>query len=427
MELESAKHDASSVDRVEAGGPEPMMSDDMMDRSRAMPAVDSDAPTAGTQTAPTAKPRSWILPPRRAATPTGASFAKRARPRPSFLYPTLWRFAADRHGIYLRRLSGQPHPWTRDPVLASYRFTNVFRAADRVSQYLIRMAYSDHDAGDDTLFLRTLLFKIFNRIDTWESIVRAIGPPAADSFNDRACDALLTARRQAGRRIYSAAYIMPSGGDSGSPKHTMHLRLLRRMLDERLPAKLRRSRSLEDAYRLLLSYPTLGPFLAFQYAIDLNYTKLTCHSESSFVVAGPGALDGLSKCFESLGEYSAEDTILWLSDLQGDEFRRAGLSFDGLWGRSLRPIDVQNLLCEVSKYTRATHPGIKGRAGRGRIKQKFTAAGPMPQPFFPPKWELDVRVKKWVAENSRTPGECAQPLQKDLPLVMTASDTPGSG
>ena len=36
------------------------------------------------------------------------------------------------------------------------------------------------------------------------------------------------------------------------------------------------------------------------YAIDLNYTTLTSHSEWSFVVAGPGALDGLSKCFESL-------------------------------------------------------------------------------------------------------------------------------
>ena len=395
------------------------MSDDRRDTSRAVPAVDSDA--RATQR------RSRMQPAPRAVTPAGASFAKRALPRPSLLYPTLWRFAVDRHRIYLRRLSGQPHPWTHDPVLAGYRFTNVFRAADRVSQYLIRMACSDHDAGDDTLFLRTLLFKIFNRIDTWESIVRAIGPPTADSFDHRACDALLAARRQAGRRIYSAAYIMPSGGNSGAPKHTMHLRLLRRMLDERLPAKLRRSRSLKDAYDLLLAYPTLGPFLAFQYAIDLNYTNLMSHSEWSFVVAGPGALDGLSKCFESLGEYSPEDVIHWLSERQEEEFSRADLPFDGLWGRALRPIDVQNLLCEVSKYTRATHPGIKGRAGRGRIKQKFAAAGPVPQPFFPPKWELNERVEKWIAENGYAPGERTQPLQPDLPLVMTVSGSPGPG
>ena len=300
-------------------------------------------------------------------------------------------------------------------MLSTYRFTNAFRAADRVSQHLIRMAYSDHAADDDTLFLRTLLFKIFNKIDTWESIVREIGRPAADRFDHLVCGDLLDRLRRAGA-IYSAAYIMPSGGSSGGSKHRMHLQLLRRMLDDRLPAKLRHSRSLKDAYDLLLAYPTLGPFLAFQYAIDLNYTTLTSHSEWSFVVAGPGALDGLSKCFESLGEYSPEDVVLWLAERQEEEFSHADMPFDGLWGRALRPIDVQNLLCEVSKYTRATHPEVKGRAGRGRIKQKFTAAGPVPTPFFPPKWELNEHVDKWFENVASVPRPTT--LQADLPLSM---------
>ena len=348
--------------------------------------------------------------------PPGAAFTKRSPPKPSAIFSTLWRFASERHRVYLQRVAGQPHPWTRDPVLSTYRFTNAFRAADRVSQYLIRMAYSDHDANDDTLFLRTLLFKIFNKIDTWENIVRETDLPAADHFDHLACEELLDRLRDVGKAIYSAAYIMPSGGRSGGTKHRMHLQLLRRMLDDRLPAKLRHSRSLKDAYDLLLAYPTLGPFLAFQYAIDLNYTTLTSHSEWSFVVAGPGALDGLSKCFESLGEYSPEDAILWLSDRQEEEFRREDLRFDGLWGRSLRPIDVQNLLCEVSKYTRATHPEIKGRAGRGRIKQRFSAAGPVPKPFFPPKWELNEHVEKWFEKVASVPTPTT--LQADLPLSV---------
>ena len=95
----------------------------------------------------------------------------------------------------------------------------------------------------------------------------------------------------------------------------------------------------------------------------------------------------------------------------GRRVSRDDLRFDGLWGRSLRPIDVQNLLCEVSKYTRATHPQIKGRAGRGRIKQKFTAAGPVPRPFFPPKWELNERIEKWIPENSEPAAERPPPLQ----------------
>ena len=203
---------------------------------------------------------------------------------------------------------------------------------------------------------------------------------------------------------------MPSGGRPGVPKHRSHLRLLRDMVADGLPAKLGRTRSLKDAYTLLLTWPSLGPFLAFQYAIDLNYTTLMSHSENDFVVAGPGALDGLVKCFGSLGEFTPDDTIVWLTDRQDREFERYGLSFSGLWGRPLQPIDMQNLLCEVSKYTRATHPEIKGRSGRIRIKQRFTPADPLPQPFFPPKWGVNQRVDDWLRNRGTTRG-CSRAIQ----------------
>ena len=317
--------------------------------------------------------------------------ARRSRPRPSTLYPVLWRFAFARQQIYQRRIYGAPPPWTDDPVLTTYRFTNVYRAADRVSQYLIRLAYTDSHASCDTLFLRTILFKIFNRIDTWQAILDHFGLPVADRFDYAACDHLLTLRRNR-VPIYSAAYIMPSGGRSGIPKHRMHLRLIREMLTDGLPARLERTRSLREAYRLLLTWPTLGPFLAFQYAIDLNYTTLTSHAEHDFVIAGPGALDGLAKCFESLGEFTPAETIMWLTERQNEEFERYELPFSNLWGRPLQPIDVQNLLCEVSKYTRSTHPDVAGRLRRTRIKQRFRAAGGLPTPFFPPKWGLNRRI-----------------------------------
>ena len=195
---------------------------------------------------------------------------RRSQPRPSKLYPVFWRFAAERQRIYLRRVAGEPAPWTRDPVLAAYRFTNPFRASDRVSQYLIRLAHADRLASYHTLLLRTLLFKIFNRIDTWEHIVQHLGPPVAFRFDYATCDELLGARIRAGTPIYSAAYIMPSGGRRGVPKHSMHLRLIRDMVTYRLPQRLAQARSLEDVYTLLLGWRTLGPFLAFQYAIDLN-------------------------------------------------------------------------------------------------------------------------------------------------------------
>ncbi len=332
--------------------------------------------------------------------------AKRSRPRLSKLYPVIWRFASERQLIYFRRLSGKPTPWTDDPVLSTYRFTNAFRAADRVSQYLIQLAYADNEAKYNTVFLRTILFKVFNRIDTWSAIVENLGLPLASNFDYLACDDLLASRRTR-VPIYSAAYIMPTGQRAGVPKHRMHLHLIHEMITDGLPEKLAQTRSLRDAYLLLLAWPTLGPFLAFQYTIDLNYTTLMSHSEHEFVVAGPGALDGLAKCFESLGEFTPSETIVWLTERQDDEFERYGLEFNGLWGRPLQPVDVQNLLCEVSKYTRVTHPEVRGRSGRTRIKQRFMPAGTLPKPFFPPKWGLNGRIDECLGDV----GTNRQPLQ----------------
>src|SRR5271154_6838910 len=40
--------------------------------------------------------------------------------------------------IFYRRYADPRGPWTPDPILKAYRFTDAYRAADRVSQYLIR-------------------------------------------------------------------------------------------------------------------------------------------------------------------------------------------------------------------------------------------------------------------------------------------------
>ena len=88
---------------------------------------------------------------------------------PTVVFDSYWRFAAERLAIFYRRYTDPVGPWTSDPVLRSYRFTNTFRAADRVSQYLIRevQARPDRPQTGRELFFRTMLFKIFNRIVDW--------------------------------------------------------------------------------------------------------------------------------------------------------------------------------------------------------------------------------------------------------------------
>ena len=91
-----------------------------------------------------------------------------------------------------------------------------------------------------------------------------------------------------------------------------------------------------------------------------------------FVVPGPGALDGIRKCFRGSRRPERTETIRFMMDRQETEFERLGLAFRTLWGRRLQLIDCQNLFCEVDKYSRVAHPEVEGLSGRLRIKQRFT-------------------------------------------------------
>lgn len=127
--------------------------------------------------------------------------------------------------------------------------------------------------------------------------------------------------------------------------------------------------------------------MSYQTTIDLNYSALLDFSENEFTQAGPGALRGIKKCFEDLGDYTPAEVVLWMTERQETEFTRLGLPFGGLWGRPLHAIDCQGLFCETDKYCREAAPELA--SARKRIKARFT---PTPEPvslFFPPKWGIN--------------------------------------
>jgi len=327
---------------------------------------------------------------------------RRTQPTPTVVYDTFWRFACERQHVFNRRLAGDPAPWTGDPILHAHRFTNAYRASDRVSQYLIRHVIYRSDLPDspDEVVFRILLFKLFNRIETWELLEQAFGAITLRHFRFDNFAKRLALAREEGRRLYSAAYIMPSTGPLlERVKHRGHLRLVEQMLASGVAASLAAARSLDEAFRLLWAYPTLGPFLAFQLAIDVNYSLVMSFPEMDFVMPGPGALDGLHKCFSSFGGYGDADVIRWVTDHQEDAPAKLGLSFPTLYGRPLQLIDVQNLFCEVSKYARLAHPEVRGTNTRLRIKQVYRTGLSAPQLFFPPKW----RINQLIPADARAP------------------------
>ena len=315
--------------------------------------------------------------------------------------------------MFFERLRRGPPPWTQDAVLRAHKFTNAYRASDRVSQYLIRSIIYRPDLSDAPaeVVFRILLFKFFNRIETWKLLEHELGTLTYSDYSFRRYDRVLSAAMARGDRIYSGAYIMPSGRSFGHDrKHRNHLTLIGRMMADGLPSRLAQSASMESAFTEVRRYPSIGNFLALQYVTDVNYSHVMNFTEMDFVVPGPGAVDGIRKCFADTGGMSNADVIRVAAERQEVEFERLGLEFLSLWGRRLQLIDCQNLFCEVGKYARVAHPDATGNSGRRRIKQRFRPSPAAIQYWYPPEWGINTAALAAQTEHPEDPGS-SQPNQ----------------
>lgn len=309
------------------------------------------------------------------------------------IYDLYWYFAAERLAIFDRRAAGEPGPWTEDPILATYKFCNVFRASDRVSQYLIRdIAYGDEGADPAEVMFRIVAFRMFSRIETWDGIIRFLGrqPLIADLTNGTFEAAIECVREDQGK-LYTGAFILCANQAYGfQKKHLNHIALFRHMfIQDGLAEQLLGASSLENIYNILHAYPLLGDFMSYQIAIDLNYSAYINFSENDFTKAGPGALRGIKKVFESTGRLKPEAIVLWMVEHQDAEFARIGLSFGGLRGRKLQAIDAQGLFCELDKYCREAVPDLV--SARVQIKTKFEESSDPIEYFYPPKWGINIK------------------------------------
>jgi 5-hmdU DNA kinase, helical domain len=310
------------------------------------------------------------------------------------VYGLYWYFASERQQAFQRRIQGEPGPWTNDPILQQFKFCNVFRATDRVSQYLIRsVVYHDESCSFEDRLFQIVAFRCFSKIETWRHVRAFLGRyPVLEDLDSRAFGRALEDARRANRVIYTGAFILCANNAYGRPaKHLNHQELFRHMfLKDRIGGRLLSAESLQEIYQILHSYPLIGDFMAYQTAIDLNYSDLINFSEDDFTAPGPGALRGIRKMFVDLGDYTPAEIVAWMVERQEEEFARRGLTIPDLWGRRLHAIDCQGLFCETDKYCRQAVPEL--RSSRTRIKARFSPSTETINLFFPPKWGLNDKL-----------------------------------
>ncbi|MBF0306852.1 MAG: hypothetical protein HQL41_14505, partial [Alphaproteobacteria bacterium] len=106
------------------------------------------------------------------ALPMPEIFVKLAKPTPTQVFCTYWWFACERQNVFFRKIRNpEDKLLTGDETLRRHKFTNAYRASDRVSQFLISNVIEVDDPllrTPEEVFFRTMLFKLFNKIETWQ-------------------------------------------------------------------------------------------------------------------------------------------------------------------------------------------------------------------------------------------------------------------
>lgn len=299
-------------------------------------------------------------------------------------------FIQERMSMFWRKCEGK-RVLTEDPILREYKFTNVYRACDRVSQYLLRyVIYKEVEKySPEDMLLRILVFKIFNKIETWEYVKQVYGEITLHHFDVKQISHLLS-ERQVYAPIFNNAYMMTGSHkkyDYLSTKHEKWLTMVKdEFIGEGVVTKMLKAKSLEEVYTLLRGCSFLGGFLAYQYAIDFNYSPYINFNENSFVVAGIGAIRGIQKCFLSYGD-SYEDAIHYTQQHFKELQAKYGFTdFKPLEGHDPTLLDLQNCFCETDKFLRAKMPDLL--VGNKRIKQKYKPSSEVIDYVFPPKWKV---------------------------------------
>lgn len=278
-----------------------------------------------------------------------------------------FRYARSRHQVYLNRRDGHSRPWTKDPILQTYRFTNVFRELDKTTVWF-RKNVRDPMRCTEEVLLATVVFRLLNRIEVGEAIWCQSDleyESAWSQFCEKGFDVRVlrrAIRANCGDGPYvTGAYIISS--PAGMPKLDGVLDVIKKFTWrarhvaggwQKLAHMMQVDRwSLEQAHDCLKTFDYFGPFHAYEIVTDLRHTNLLCDAPDIMTWAnpGPGAHRGANRVFrgDKRDKVSREQVI--------DEMRillswsRDPKYWPQDWPKwEMR--DVEHTLCEFDKYER---------------------------------------------------------------------------
>lgn len=286
---------------------------------------------------------------------------------------TFLDFVLERHRVWEKRQAGLPQPWTEDPVLATRKFTNVFRFLDPGSQFVIQHLL--HEDPEQTL-ARCFLYRHTNLPSAWMAYAVEHGSMPDVLGGLDFLEEFWMDYKADGGKVFSGAYmIYPQSSVPGTDKVTSIIDLTRRLFvsGSRVRHDFMNARSQTERFAALRTNRGVADFMSMQILTDFGYG--TEFREDDFVVPGPGAIKGAA-ALGLKGPEAIEWGCLTLSEepplVPADDYGEHYLTPSRM--------DVQNCLCEFSKYVRF--------ASKPSPQKLYPPAHPGVQlkPVLPPQW-----------------------------------------
>jgi hypothetical protein len=291
------------------------------------------------------------------------------------IYETFVHYLNEREAIRQKRVAGEPGPWTTDPILSRYKFTNILRKHDRTTQWLIRNWYNPNrgNVPKQVMALNCAIARYFGSIEFLEDVgFQYEWNP--DFLIRRAGE-----RLAAGKKVFTGAYIITNAG-STDPKQivvvSQFLTPFRMRLDSVIGMAERTNRW-QEVCELLQGMPGIGPFMAKEIALDMMLTPVleNATDKLTWSPAGPGAIRGLNRLHDrptqaGMPQQRAQHKMqALLGRLSMD---RAFKDYMPEIGVHYGVTDVQFSLCELDKYLR-----VKNGEGRPRSGYDWRKAKPI--------------------------------------------------
>lgn len=290
---------------------------------------------------------------------------------------TFLHFVDERHRVWQRRQAGDPQPWTADPVLATRKFTNVFRLLDPGSQFVIQHLL--HEDPEQTL-ARCFLYRHTNLPSAWLAYASEFGSMPDVLGGLDTLEEFWLEYKAGGGRVFSGAYmIYPQSSVPGTDKIVSIVDLTRRLFvsGSRVRHDFMNATNQTDRFAALRTNKGVADFMSMQILTDFGYG--TEYREDTFVIPGPGCRKGAAY----LG-MTGEEAIEWGWKTIQETDEQPLIWGSGNRGHFLSKMDIQNCLCEFSKYVRF--------ASKPSPQKLYAPAHPGVQsaPVLPPRWHTTI-------------------------------------